>query len=376
MSKLKIDDVVQVSVSTSGPVTPRDAFDTGLIIGSSTHITTEDRVKIYNGLEGMLDDGFLTTDPEYKAAELYFGQDPRPQKVVIGRRDASVSNDEVAETWVEAITACKQRTGAWYACYVASSTPLTKAEHQAIAAYLETVIAAYFYDSHASDDLNSAVSTDVFSTLKGLSYKRPIGIYSSTSFAGAALMGFAMGANDGTPGSAYTLFGKTLAGVTPDDLSETDVAALTAKNANYYITRGSSYNLVEHGVTANGTWFDELIGLDQLANDLQISCMDVITKTKTKVPYTDAGAMRFVLACNDACYLAARRGFIGPGIWKLDSVLDLEKGDTLETGYMCQAAPVANEPLANRGLRVCPPIYVCVILTGAIHSVAIKVIVE
>ncbi len=376
MSKLKIDDVVQVSVSTSGPVTPRDAFDTGLIIGSSTHITTADRVKVYNGLEGMVDDGFLVTDAEYKAAALYFAQTPRPQKVVIGRRDATETNNVPAETWVEAITACKQRTGAWYACYVANSTALTKAEHQAIAAYLETIIAAYFYDSHTADDPDGTKSTDTFSTLKSLSYKRPIGFYSGTDFAGAALMGFAMGANDGTPGSAYTLFGKSLAGVTPDDLSETQVAALKAKNANYYITRGSSYNMVEHGVTANGTWFDELIGLDQLANDLQISCMDVLTKTRTKVPYTDTGAMRFVLACSDACYSAARRGFIGPGVWNLDSVLELEKGDTLESGYMCQAAPVANEPVANRGLRVCPPIYVCVITTGAIQSVAIKVIVE
>ena len=367
MSKLKIDDVVQVSVSTSGPVTSRNAFNTGLIIGKSNHITATERVKIYSSLESMLDDGFLATDPEYKAAVLYFGQEPRPQKVVIGHCGAD-------EEWLAAIQTCKQRSGAWYSCYVAGT--ISKAQHQAIAAYIQTIIAVYFYDDKSADALNASKSDDVFSTLKKLTYKRSCGIYSTTEYAGAALMGFAMGANDGTPGSAYTLFGKTLAGVAPDDLSESDVAALAAKNANYYITRGSSYNLVEHSVTADGTWFDELMGLDQLANDLQISCMDVLTKTKTKVPYTDPGTMRFVLACNDACYSAARRGFIGPGIWTLDSVLDLEKGDTLETGYMCQAAPVADEPAANRGLRICPPIYVCVILTGAIHSVAIKVIVE
>lgn len=369
MSKLKIDDVVQVSVSTSKPVTPRDAYDTGLIVGKSDHITAEERVKLYNGLEGMKDDGFKDSDPEFLAATMYFSQDPRPQKVIIGRCASG-------EEWPAAVIACKESSGAWYGCYVAAATDLTKAEHQALAAYIETVDAAYFYDSREDDDADSGKDTDVFSTLQKLSYKRPVGLYSSTKYSGAAMMGFAMGANDGTPGSAYTLFGKSLVGVAPDDLSETQVAALKAKNANYYITRGASYNMIEHGVTANGTFFDELIGLDQLANDLKISCMDVITKTKTKVPYTDSGAMRFVLACNDACYNAARRGFIGPGVWNQDSVLDLEKGDTLETGYMCQAASVADEPLANRGLRACPPIYVCIILTGAIHSVAIKVNVE
>lgn len=375
MSKLKIDDVVSVVVATSGPVTPRDAFDTGLIIGSSNHITTTARYKIYSDLDGMVDDGFLATDPEYKAAQLYFSQNPKPQKVVVGRRDATLTEGVPAETWVQAITACKQATGAWYAVYVADAN-LTASDHAAIAAYVQTIRAVYFYDSHAAGDIDGTATTDTFSVLKAASYGRSIGLYTGTAFGGAALMGFAMGANDGTPGSAYTLFGKSLTGVTTDDLTETQVAVLKAKNANYYVNRGNSYNLVEHGVMADGVWFDEVIGLDQLANDLQISCMDVITKTKTKVPYTDAGAMQFIVACNEACYNAAQRGFIGPGIWTKDSVLELEKGDMLETGYRCQAELVANQPSANRGLRISPPVYVCVILTGAIQSVVIKVIVE
>ena len=374
MSKLKIDDIVNVVVSTAGVATPREGFNVGLIIGSSAHISTADRCKVYSDLEGMVDDGFLTTDPEYLAATKYFSQNPAPQKVVIGRRDATMNNDTPAETWVEAITACKQKNGTWYGVYVANATALTSAEIQAIAAYIETIVASFFFEDAIAADITSA-TTDIFSVLKGLSYKRTFGLYSATKYAGAAALGFAMGANDGTAGSAYTMAYKTLAGVTPDDLTPAEVGYLQGKNANYYVTRGT-YIVLEQGKTASGAWFDEIIGLDQLSSDIQLACMDVLTTTRTKVPYTDAGAMQFVLACNEACEDALSRGFLAPGIWEGNPVLDLETGDTLESGFLCQAEPVADQSSANRSQRICPPIYVCVRLAGAIHSATIKVFVE
>ncbi|MBR1821504.1 MAG: DUF3383 family protein [Clostridia bacterium] len=371
MSKLKIDDVVNVVVSSAGAATPRDGFNIGLIIGTSSHITVADRCKVYSSLESMIDDGFLTTDPEYLAATKYFSQDPAPQKVVIGVKNSAEGS---SETWVQAITACKQKNGQWYGVYVASATALSTADHQAIAAYVETIIAAYFFEDSAAADLTNGTS-DVFAVLKAQSFKRTFGLYSTTKYAGAAALGFAMGANDGTAGSAYTMAYKTLAGVSPDDLSETDVENLKAKNANYYVTRGSSYIVLENGVTAAGEWFDDVIGMDQLSNDIQIGCMDVLTTTRTKVPYTDAGAQQFVLACKDACENALTRGFLAPGIWEGNNVLNLETGDTLESGYMCQAEPVADQASSQRSLRICPPIYVCIRKSGAIQFATIKVFV-
>lgn len=369
MSKLKIDDIVDVVVTTQGKATPREAFNVGLIVGVSSHINVTDRCKVYSGVDRMIDDGFLITDPEYLAADLYFKQSPTPTKVVVGVKDTS---DGSTETWVQAITACRQKNGEWYGVYVASATALSTADHQAIATYVQTLRAAYFYDDSAAADITN-VTTDVFSVLKGLAAKRSYGLYSTTKYAGAAAMGFAMGANDGRPGSAYTMAYKSLEGVTPDDLDKTSVENLKDKNANYYVTRGASYNVMENGVTADGTWFDEVIGTDQLANDIQIACMDVLTQTSTKIPYTDAGALQFVVAINGACADAALRGFLAPGIWNGPTVLDLETGDTLEAGYLVQAEPVADQPASAREDRICPPIYVCGNKAGAIHQVTIKV---
>ena len=378
MPYLKIDPVVDVIVSTAAPATPRDGFNVGLIIGKTvgTGMSANNRTLMVTSLADMLDVGYTINSPEYKAASMYFSQTPKPSKLILGLCvGTTVSETTTYETWVEAITAARAANSEWYSVYVADADALTSADIQAIAAYVETITAMFFFEDATAADITNA-STDVFSVLKGLAYKRTFGLYSVTRYAAAAAMGFAMGANDGTANSAFTMAFKTLTGVTPEDLTAAQVEYLQGKHANYYITRGGVYKVLEQGVCASGDWFDEVLGLDQLAYNIQRNCMDTLQRTRTKIPYTDAGALQFVLACNDACKDARDIGFLAPGQWKGGAVLDLEDGDTLTAGYLCQAEPVANRPSNEKALRKCPPIYCSVNLAGAIHSVTIKVNVQ
>lgn len=374
MPNLKIDDIIDVVVSTAAAIAPRDGFNVGLIVGKTvgTGMSASNRTLVVNSLADMLDNGYTVNDPEYKAATLYFGQTPAPSKLVLG---LNVKTGSDYETWVEVITACRSANSEWYGVYVADSTALTTAEHTAIAAYVETIIGAYFFNDKEAADITNA-TTDVFSALKDMGYKRTFGLYSTTDYAAAAALGFAMGANDGTANSAYTMAYKTLTGVAPDDLSSAQVSFLQGKNANYYVKRGGVYQVLERGVCASGDWFDQILGLDQLAYNIQRNCMDLLSTTRTKIPYTDAGAMQFVLACNEACADAVTRGFLAPGVWRQPPVLDLETGDTLTAGYLCQAEAIADRPTNEKALRICPPIYCCVNLAGAIHSATIKVNVQ
>lgn len=188
-------------------------------------------------------------------------------------------------------------------------------------------------------------------------------------------MGYAMGGNTGAINSSYSLAYKALNGVKVDDLTVAEIGYLKSKNANYYIKRGGTYTVLEPGICSDGGWFDELIGVDQLTTDLQKACMDVLV-SQGKVPYTDAGALQFVVACNEACNEAVNVGFLTPGVWQGGTVLGVQNGDTFETGYMVQVESVLNQSAEARASRICPPIYVCAILAGAIHSVTIKLDVE
>lgn len=375
MSNLKFDDIVEVNISSAAAIAPRDGFNVGLIVGKTvgTGMSESNRCLVVTGLDEMVEAGYAVTSKEYLAAMKYFGQNPAPAKLVLGLcTGTTVDSVTTYESWAETIAACRAANNEWYGVYVADEYALSSAEIQAIAAYMETITGLFFFEDSTADDITSA-TTDVFSAMKALNYRRSFGIYSTQRYAAAAVMGLAMGMNDGTGNSAGTLAYKKLTGITTDDLSTAEVGYLQGKNANYYVTRGGTYDVLEKGVCSNGTWFDEMLGLDQLAYEIQRNCMDILTTTRTKVPYTDAGVKQFVVAVNEACNGAVERGFLTPGIWRGAATLDLENGDALPAGYLTQAVSVNDRPLTEKQLRICPPIYVCAILAGAIHSVKIKV---
>lgn len=70
--QLDLKTIVNVQVNLASRSAARKGFNVALILGPSTAISTGERVKIYTSVSAMLQDGFTTDTPEYKAASLYF----------------------------------------------------------------------------------------------------------------------------------------------------------------------------------------------------------------------------------------------------------------------------------------------------------------
>ena len=368
MPTLSLNDIVNVIVSINPVATVRAGFNLGLIIGTSSVISTSDRVKTYADLASMVDDGFSITDSEYEVATLYFSQTPRPSRVAIGRWD-----DVGGETVVQAVTACREKNTDWYACMVCDAD---KAEILAVAAYIETAVpASTFFYTTADADVKSGTAGNVVITLQSSEYKRTLGQYSTVANAVAAIMGYAMGANTGLENSAYTLAYKKEVGVIPEALSDTEVNAIKGMNGNVYINRGLTYNLFEQGIMCDGTPFDELLNLDTITDDIKKSVMDALT-SYPKVPQTEDGVSILINAITGPCDKARTRGFLAPGVWSAPPVLSLNTGDTLSTGYMILADSIVNQTQEDRDARKSPPIYVAIKLAGAIEHVVINVLVN
>lgn len=81
---LSIDRVVKVSVNLQPKAIPRRNFGVLCIAGSSDVIDQNERVRYYTGISGIASD-FGLNAPEYKAAELFFSQTPRPYILAVGR---------------------------------------------------------------------------------------------------------------------------------------------------------------------------------------------------------------------------------------------------------------------------------------------------
>lgn len=71
---------VQISLQTGGLT--QQGFGTAMILGYPSGWT--ERSRTYSSITGVAAD-FATTSPEYKAANAYFSQSPRPEQLVIGR---------------------------------------------------------------------------------------------------------------------------------------------------------------------------------------------------------------------------------------------------------------------------------------------------
>lgn len=377
---LPLEPIINIIVNLAARSAVRKAFDLALLIGETSVISQSDRVKIYTGVDEMLEDGFKTDDRLYKAAALIFGQVKKPQRVAVGRIGTVTVEGETPttrpETPLETIQACRGANGEWYVgVYCAAAT---KADHLAIAEYIEATKPNSLYAYTTSDaDVLSNADGNIFAAIKAKNYRRSIGQYSSKhQDAICAIIGWAMGAMTGTASSAYTLAYKTEVGVDTENsaglFASSSVEKIKSNNGNVYINRGSYYDIFEEGTMADGTWFDEMIFLDKYQNDMQLSLMDLLYQNN-KISQTEAGMTQLINAVKEVCENMHEVGFIEAGVWKASPLLALKTGDTLPKGYLIQSDSIDAQAQADRDARKAPPIYVSLKLAGAIHHVTVQV---
>jgi len=361
MAALTLADIVNVSVVVSPVSTVLADFTLGLIMGKSTIISTATRVVVYNSLAEMATAGFSASNPEYVAAGLFFAQNPKPGRVAIGRWDTTPGT----ETAVVALTACRAANLDWYAFTACAAT---MAEIALMATYAEACnpIAFQFASSNNADVLNN-VDGNVLKVLKAASIRRTLVQYSTTLYAAASIMGYALAASTG---QAYTLKFKTEPGVTAEVLTSEQFGTITADYGNAYIARGNTIYTFENGKTSTGVSFDEVLGLDRIANGCQIAIINMLI-SNPKIPQTELGMGMLKNALITSLEAERVKGFLAEGVWNAATILNLLTGDTLNTGYLVQSELISDQTQADRDARIAPNIYVCLKLAGAIERVAV-----
>ncbi|EOU8837367.1 TPA: DUF3383 family protein [Escherichia coli] len=112
---LPVSNVVNVDVIISPKAATGRNFGALLILGSSTVIPVQERVRLYASVEDIGED-FGVDSPEYEAAQVFFSQSPKPTQVYVGRWAKTLTSSEggSVETIVQAVNACLQYTN-WYA---------------------------------------------------------------------------------------------------------------------------------------------------------------------------------------------------------------------------------------------------------------------
>lgn len=78
-----LDQIIDISISQRTAAVEQVGFGIPLVIGNSNRLGS-DLVRYYTSLAGMLADGFLTSDPEYKAATEFLSQALSPTEFGVG----------------------------------------------------------------------------------------------------------------------------------------------------------------------------------------------------------------------------------------------------------------------------------------------------
>lgn len=294
---------------------------------------------------------------------------------------ATVNILTIGDTPLLALIACRSASPIWWGAY---STAAITADHQAIAAYVQTLVGTtmYFYNT-ADVNVPTGGAGNIFAFMKAASYNRVYGVYSTTQggafpnniYSGAAALGTAMGLNTGLANSFFTMFGKVEVGIATEPLSETQVGVIAGNNGNMYLNFGGVYTLMTSGKVGNGQFMDEVLNLDMLTAGIQFNVMNQLTQNPA-IPQTDAGQTQLIHAVNQAAQASQLRGFIATGKWTGVQIISLAPGDSVPGGYLAQSYPYSTQLQSDRQARKAMPIYLAIIESGAAQSLLVGVYVQ
>jgi hypothetical protein len=273
----------------------------------------------------------------------------------------------VAETPVAGVVRVDGR--GWYGVMFAASTMPNDAQRLAIAAYIEGSADKHLYGITSGDPtiLDPANSADLASQAALADYTRTFIQYSTTSpYAVASFFGRAFTTNFEGSNTTLTMKFKKEPGITPELLTSTQADTLAAKRCNVYVQYNNNTAIVQEGVMSGLAFFDEMHGLDWLANRIQTDNFNILYQSP-KIAQTNAGVHVLVTSGEGSLAQGVLNGLIAPGTWNAPGFGQLNTGDFLAKGYYSYAQSVDDQDAADRNNRIAPLIQHAVKLAGAVH---------
>lgn len=295
-------------------------------------------------------------------------------KLTAATADAPVDGF-AAETPVEATIALYDISSAWYIELFAASTMPTDDQLVAVAAFIEAaaISRVLFITDQDSRELDATYTTSISTRLQTLQYSRSAVMYSSsTPYAMASVAGLWAGTDFEGSNTLPTYMFKTLPGVIPETITETQADTLKTKRCNVYVNYVTGTPIYQYAVMSYQLYMDERQSFDWLQNAIQIAVFNLLLQSP-KIGQTDAGMTAIINTINSVLSQAVANGMIAPGVWNGPSFGNIVTGQNLQSGYYTYAPPLSSQSQVSREARISVPIQCGIKLSGAIQEVDILV---
>lgn len=361
---LPISNVVNVSISLAALAAGPRSFGTLLILGTTSGvIDTIERMREYTSIGEVAED-YGVDDPEYQAAQTYFSQSPKPRSLCIGYWDKTEGTGEkVTEAVLECLESLK-----WYGLVIAAD--LTDDEVDSVSALIEAATPSRVYGNTTQNEkaVDGTDKTDIAYKLSEKKFRRTFNIFSSDNpYAAASVFGRMFVVNFLGTNTTITLKFKQLPGIVAEDLKVREAKALTDKHCNVFVKYNNDTAILQEGVMCDGSFIDEIHGLDWLQNHIETALWNLYYTSTTKIPQTPAGVNRQCGVLERACEQGVTNGLLGEGVWNGESFGSLESGDYLTKAFYVYANSLDNQPQSEREARKAPVFQIAIKLAGAVH---------
>ncbi len=386
---LPVSNVVNVSISLAALAAGPRSFGSLLILGTTAGIiSTVERMRKYSSMSDVAKD-YGVNHPEYQAALAYFSQSPKPLTLYIGfwsktetRADQpapvipaatpgavapAVPTALKSETIQEAVSACLDSLK-WYGLVIAAD--LNHVEVESVARLIEAAAPSriFGHTTQLREVFDSTSKQDIAYKLSEAKLRRTFVIYSSQSFyAAASLLGRAFSVNFMAANSAITLKFKQLPSIAAEDIKVNEAKSLAAKNCNVYAKYNNDTAILQEGVMSDGSFIDEVHGLDWFQNHLETALWNLYYTSNTKIPQTPSGLNMQCGVLERACEQALRNGLLGAGQWSGEKFGSLESGNYLSNGFYVYSNGLDNQSQADRERRKAPVFQIAAKMAGATH---------
>ncbi len=221
--------------------------------------------------------------------------------------------------------------------------------------------------------LDPSVTDDIGSLIAETGNQRAVVLYHDNAqrYPCVSLLAYMLHVSYRLPDSTVTAKFKQLPGIETVALSETEWSILQSKQYNTYTAIGNASKTYRDGITSGlvGWYMDTVINLDNFLEDLSVNVFNVFLRNK-KIPYTRAGQLLLVDACQDTGNQYTYNGTFAD---RRKASIEVKSGFILLPAVLVIPTPVDQASPADRASREGPPIQMIVQEAGAIHSTSINV---
>lgn len=230
--------------------------------------------KEYSSIDAVVTGGYEKTTKVYKAAQLMFMQDHKPEKIAIcsctdGADDWLGDTENISKGWRQLVV-------------VNGSTSAQATANTAIATAIEAAVPEKIFYANESMPETMASATAVVT-----GKDRTVEFYYTPTDDIPVPVAALVGEIGGLAPGSYTVNNLTLKGLTPQELSDDDISKIHSISGITFILSAGD-GVCSEGKTSSGEYIDNVDGNDYIKQQLEYKTQKVLN-TNLKIPYTNAG---------------------------------------------------------------------------------------